>query len=152
MVGLFFFILDAIIKLWKLSNRNFPRNLISPVKYERLIPSHQRSFKSSNVFHINSISPNIDGLTFLSADDLKISHWQIENSKYSLNLVDMKPSQIEDLQEVITTASFHPQCTHKFLFASSRGIVRICDTRLSSICDNSGGKFSLMFIFDSNFN
>jgi serine/threonine-protein phosphatase 2A regulatory subunit B len=38
-----------------------------------------------------------DGETFISADDLRINLWNLEISNQSFNIVDVKPSNMEDL-------------------------------------------------------
>ncbi len=46
-----------------------------------------------------------DEETFLSADDLRVNVWNLAMSDQSFNIVDMKPSNMEELTEVITYAS-----------------------------------------------
>jgi serine/threonine-protein phosphatase 2A regulatory subunit B len=41
---------------------------------------------------------------FLSADDLRVNLWNIENNKESFMIVDIKPPNMEELTEVITGA------------------------------------------------
>lgn len=38
-----------------------------------------------------------DGETFMSADDLRINLWNMEIGNRCFNIVDMKPSDMEDL-------------------------------------------------------
>lgn len=38
-----------------------------------------------------------DGETFISADDLRINLWNFEISDQCFNIIDMKPSNMEDL-------------------------------------------------------
>lgn len=38
-----------------------------------------------------------DGETFISADDLRINLWNLEISSQSFNIVDVKPTNMEDL-------------------------------------------------------
>jgi hypothetical protein len=38
-----------------------------------------------------------DGETFVSADDLRINLWNLEISNQSFNIVDVKPTNMEDL-------------------------------------------------------
>lgn len=38
-----------------------------------------------------------DGETFISADDLRINLWNLEISNQCFNIIDMKPSNMEDL-------------------------------------------------------
>ena len=55
-------------------------------------------------YHINSVGVNSDGATFLSADDLRVNLWSLENAKLAFNIVDIKPPTLEELTEVITVA------------------------------------------------
>lgn len=58
----------------------------------------------------------------------------------SYNIVNIKPNNIEDLQEVITHVKFHPNNSHLFAYSSSKGYFNICDLRkntdVSSTCLN----------------
>jgi serine/threonine-protein phosphatase 2A regulatory subunit B len=45
---------------------------------------------SVNFFHS-------DGETFISADDLRINLWNLEISNQSFNIIDVKPTNMEDL-------------------------------------------------------
>ena len=38
-----------------------------------------------------------DGETFISADDLRINLWNFEISSQSFNIIDVKPTNMEDL-------------------------------------------------------
>lgn len=38
-----------------------------------------------------------DGETFVSGDDLRINLWNLEISDQCFNIIDMKPSNLEDL-------------------------------------------------------
>jgi hypothetical protein len=49
--------------------------------------------------------------------------------------VDIKPPTLEELTEVITSAEFHPSHCHLFIYASSRGTVKLGDMRASALCD-----------------
>lgn len=51
------------------------------------------------------------------------------------DIVDIKPTNMEDLTEVITAAEFHPQHCHLFVYSSSKGTLRLCDMRASALCD-----------------
>jgi serine/threonine-protein phosphatase 2A regulatory subunit B len=52
-----------------------------------------------------SLSPG--GENFLSADDLRVNLWSLENSLLAFNIVDLKPQNIEELAEVITHVEYH---------------------------------------------
>ncbi|XP_068636692.1 serine/threonine protein phosphatase 2A 55 kDa regulatory subunit B beta isoform-like isoform X2 [Aristolochia californica] len=95
----------------------------------------RRVYAQAHDFNINSISNNSDGETYISADDLRINLWNLEVSDQCFNIVDMKPSNMEDLTEVITSAEFHPLCCNLLAYGSSRGFVRLVDMRKSALCD-----------------
>ncbi len=60
----------------------------------------KRVYANAHTYHINSISVNSDQQTFLSADDLRINLWSLEVTDQSFNIVDIKPTNMEDLTEV----------------------------------------------------
>nr|CAB3450379.1 unnamed protein product [Digitaria exilis] len=97
----------------------------------------RRVFDRAHEFNINSISNNCDGETFVSADDLRINLWHLEVTSQCFNIVDMKPKDMEDLVEVITTAEFHPSSCSLLAYGSSRGLLRLVDLRRSALCDKS---------------
>ena len=84
----------------------------------------RRVYSDAHAYHINSITTCSDNETFISADDLRINLWNFEVSNVSFNIVDMKPPDMEDLTEVITSAEFHPFHCHQFIYSSSKGAVR----------------------------
>ncbi|CAK9174507.1 unnamed protein product [Ilex paraguariensis] len=77
-----------------------------------------------------------DGETFISADDLRINLWNLEISNQSFNIVDVKPANMEDLTEVITSAEFHPTHCNMLAYSSSKGSIRLIDLRQSALCDS----------------
>ena len=42
---------------------------------------------------------------------------------------------MEELTEVITSAQFHPQHCNIIMYSSSRGSIKLGDTRKSALCD-----------------
>jgi serine/threonine-protein phosphatase 2A regulatory subunit B len=60
----------------------------------------KKVYANAHTYHINSISVNSDQATFLSADDLRINLWNLDITEQSFNIVDIKPSNMEDLTEV----------------------------------------------------
>lgn len=99
-------------------------------------------FSNAHSYHINSLSTCADGETFLSADDLRINVWSLNvpDTSYSKILIllvqligedilDIKPSQLEFITEVITTAEYHPFNSYEFLYATSKGLINLIDTR-----------------------
>ncbi|XP_010267023.1 PREDICTED: serine/threonine protein phosphatase 2A 55 kDa regulatory subunit B beta isoform-like isoform X2 [Nelumbo nucifera] len=101
-----------------------------------LVAKCRRIYAHAHDYHINSISNNSDGETFISADDLRINLWNLEISNQSFNIVDVKPANMEDLTEVITSAEFHPTHCNMLAYSSSKGSIRLIDLRQSALCDN----------------
>jgi serine/threonine-protein phosphatase 2A regulatory subunit B len=137
---------DKLIKLWKVENRKekkyescrkllqrgklvMPRSKVVNEGYE----SKCRSlFKNGHEYHINSICLSPDGEHFLSADDLRVNLWNIEDNTTVYNLLDMKPKKIEELEEVITHCEFHPKNPSLFVYTTTKGFLHVCDIRESS--------------------
>jgi serine/threonine-protein phosphatase 2A regulatory subunit B len=95
----------------------------------------RRVYANAHAYHINSVSNNSDCETYISADDLRINLWNLEVSDQSFNIVDIKPVNMEDLTEVITSAEFHPTHCNMLAYSSSKGSIRLIDMRQSALCD-----------------
>ncbi|XP_010263768.1 PREDICTED: serine/threonine protein phosphatase 2A 55 kDa regulatory subunit B beta isoform-like isoform X3 [Nelumbo nucifera] len=106
-----------------------------------LLPRCRRVYAHAHDYHINSISNNSDGETFISADDLRINLWNLEICNQSFNIVDVKPVNMEDLTEVITSAEFHPTHCNTLAYSSSKGTIRLIDMRQSALCDTHAKLF-----------
>lgn len=150
---------DKTIKLWKTYDKNsrtvletnlvkslLPSDIDSTDKLKLPITSNKESssstttslkktYSNAHAYHINSIAMNADHETFLSADDLRINLWNIEISDSSFNIVDIKPVNMEELTEVITAAETHPNNNSMFMYASSKGQIKLCDMRDQALCD-----------------
>ncbi|KAG0556649.1 hypothetical protein M758_11G067800 [Ceratodon purpureus] len=100
-----------------------------------LVARCRRVYANAHAYHINSISSNSDCETYISADDLRINLWNLEVSDQSFNIVDIKPTNMEDLTEVITSAEFHPTQCNMLAYSSSKGSIRLIDMRQSALCD-----------------
>ncbi|KAF3923172.1 hypothetical protein ABW20_dc0108894 [Dactylellina cionopaga] len=130
---------------------NFPNSQFSSVDALRLprLTHHdtvvaavpRRTYANAHAYHINSISVNSDGETFISSDDLRINLWNLNIQDQSFNIVDIKPANMEELTEVITAAEFHPQSCNWFMYASSKGTIKLADMRDSALCDNHAKLF-----------
>ncbi|CAE7940700.1 phr2aB, partial [Symbiodinium sp. KB8] len=121
-----------------------------------------RVFANGHAYHINSIGVNCDGETYLSADDLRINIWSLEDAKCCFSeytralchgcvafiillfpcaspllpdIVDLKPENMEDLTEVITAAELHPNHCNVFMYSTSKGTIKVGDMRKSALCD-----------------
>ncbi|XP_021774205.1 serine/threonine protein phosphatase 2A 55 kDa regulatory subunit B beta isoform-like isoform X2 [Chenopodium quinoa] len=131
-----------------LNNESFPPGGISSLRLPvvtsnetSLVARCRRVYAHAHDYHINSISNNSDGETFISADDLRINLWNLEISNQSFNIVDVKPQNMEDLTEVITSAEFHPSHCNTLAYSSSKGSIRLIDLRQSALCDSHAKLF-----------
>uniref|UniRef100_A0A7N0TM37 Serine/threonine-protein phosphatase 2A 55 kDa regulatory subunit B n=1 Tax=Kalanchoe fedtschenkoi TaxID=63787 RepID=A0A7N0TM37_KALFE len=128
---------------------SFQSDGICYLRLPKVITSHdtsplakcRRIYAHAHDYHINSISNNSDGETFISADDLRINLWNLEISNQSFNIVDVKPANMEDLTEVITSAEFHPTHCNMLAYSSSKGLIRLIDLRQSALCDSHSKLF-----------
>ncbi|CAO1617772.1 unnamed protein product [Sympodiomycopsis kandeliae] len=101
----------------------------------------RKIYANAHAYHINSISVNSDGETYISADDLRINLWNLNISDQSFNIVDIKPVNMEELTEVITSAEFHPINCNNFVYSSSKGTIKLADMRDSALCDHHAKHF-----------
>lgn len=153
---------DKTIKFWKIyekkikqvSTFNADKNNTSRVKSSKdlVIPNidtretviaatPRRIYANAHAYHINSISLNSDGETYISSDDLRINLWNLAISDQSFNIVDIKPANMEELTEVITSAEFHPRHCNLFMYSSSKGTVKLADMRAAALCDRDAKVF-----------
>lgn len=102
---------------------------------DAVVAVRRHSYQSAHAYHINSIDPNSDGETFLSADDLRVNWWNYEYPASCFNILDTKPSSMEELTEVITVARFHPSDCNMLLYGSSKGVIKVGDTRSAALLD-----------------
>ncbi|KAI9029663.1 protein phosphatase PP2A regulatory subunit B [Phycomyces nitens] len=148
---------DKTIKLWKVFEKSLRVVSESPVGPGITQPSlrvpklthrdtivaavPRKVYANAHAYHINSISTNSDGETYLSADDLRINLWNMDISDQSFNIVDIKPANMEELTEVITAAEFHPLQCNVFMYSSSKGSIKLSDMRQSALCDQHAKVF-----------
>lgn len=93
-----------------------------------------RSFQDKHIeFSIHSISINSDGETFLSADDLNIFLWNLEQTE-ALKIVNLTPENMDDLSDSIVCTKFHPVNCNLISCGMSSGEVRISDLRETLRC------------------
>ncbi|ORE08639.1 protein phosphatase 2A regulatory subunit PR55 [Rhizopus microsporus var. microsporus] len=146
---------DKTIKLWKVYERSLrvisestmitekPKLSLPKMSYQDTIVAAipRRIYANAHAYHINSISVNSDSETYISADDLRINLWNLDISDQSFNIVDIKPANMEELTEVITSAEFHPQHCNLFIYSSSKGTIKLADMRESALCDQNAKVF-----------
>eukprot|EP00347_Sterkiella_histriomuscorum_P001605 403371389 len=89
----------------------------------------KNQYINGHQFHIHSVSQSFDSEYLLSADDITINLWNIEDHTKSYNIINIKPNNIEDLQEIITHVQFHPTNSQLFAYSSSKGYFNLCDLR-----------------------
>ena len=149
---------DKTIKLWKITNKaakkseKFPtrtgltqQNLKMPklkTLEQNLYPSLKRSFPSLHNYHIHSLSMNPNGTHFISSDDLSVLLWDLEELKVSHGLINIKPPSLNELTEVITSAVFNHVNESLFAVGTSKGILKLFDTRESARFANNGVFFA----------
>ncbi|GJJ11306.1 hypothetical protein Clacol_005538 [Clathrus columnatus] len=151
---------DKTIKLWKVfektirvvsenhlnTSRSYSSNgylrLPTVVRQDDIVAAVPRKvYSNAHAYHINSISINSDGETYISADDLRVNLWNLNISDQSFNIVDIKPVNMEELTEVITAAEFHPMHCNLFMFSSSKGTIKLADMRDSALCDQHAKQY-----------
>ena len=145
---------DKTIKLWRVYERSEgtrqryncdKRGRLNPVisdtkhlKIPRIVNARKNavsqykrefSYGQNYHIHINSLSLSCDGDNFLSADDLRVNLWNIDRPLDIFNVVDIKPPKMDQLNEVITSALFHPKRADLFLYTTSKGFANLCDFR-----------------------
>jgi len=121
-----------LLKMWeKSSDSQGPEVNVRPKKV----------FEGAHSYNINSISFNSDGETFISTDDLRVNLWNVGITNEAFGIVDIKPSNMDELSEVITCSDFHPKSCNIFVYATSKGVVRMGDLRSSALCDKYAKEF-----------
>ncbi|PRQ76732.1 WD40-repeat-containing domain protein [Rhodotorula toruloides] len=145
---------DKTIKLWKVFEKSLkvvaenndgqtPFLRLPRMTYHDTIVAAvpRKVYANAHAYHINSISMNSDGETYMSADDLRINLWNLNISDQSFNILDIKPVNMEELTEVITAAEFHPVSCNLFGYSSSKGTVKLADMREQALCDKHAKMF-----------
>jgi len=59
----------------------------------------------------------------------------LEISSEGFTVVDAKPENMNELNEVITSCEFHPIDCNYFIYSTSKGIVNMSDMRIRALCD-----------------
>eukprot|EP01132_Coremiostelium_polycephalum_P003338 gene3338-4184_t len=122
-------------------NHKIPRLTTTKESVIQIASTPRKVYQNAHAYHINSISLNSDGETYISSDDLRIHLWNLNINTECFNVVDIKPTNMEDLTEVITSAEFHPISCNIFMYSSSKGTIKLGDLRSSALCDNHAKVF-----------
>jgi len=141
---------DRCIKLWKIFEKPLLKPLMVPhdrslangtesIRIPRLNTSEiltaaipRRTYTAAHTYHINSLTMSSDKEHFISADDLRINLWNIETSSHTFCIADIKPENMENLDQVIKHVEFHPVHCNIFSYGTSRGELLLADLRASS--------------------
>jgi len=137
---------DKTIKLWKMyekrPSKDLNNNTAEKPPASTIEVAQRKVFANAHTYNINSISLCPDGQLFLSADDLRINMWNLENGGECFTIIDCKPPNMNELNEVITSVEFHPTESHSFVHASSKGVVKMADMRSQALCDRTVRTFA----------
>jgi len=139
---------DKTIKLWKmhekrqrkinLSLREFAvnsNNNANDNEPAAVTMTQRKVYANAHAYNINSISLCSDGELFISGDDLRVNLWHLENSGEAFTVLDTKPTNMAELNEVITGTEFHPKECSNWIWSSSKGFVYMADMRKKALCD-----------------
>mmetsp|Transcript_28213 Transcript_28213/g.31338 ORF Transcript_28213/g.31338 Transcript_28213/m.31338 type:complete len:395 (-) Transcript_28213:126-1310(-) len=127
---------DKTIKLFKMVERGRSAGGEGEESYPDVQVTNKQTFEGAHTYNINSIAFNSDGETWISADDLRINLWNVNIANEAFSIVDIKPENMDDLTEVITSAAFHPLRCNVLVYATSKGAIRLGDMRDHALCDN----------------
>lgn len=132
--------IDKSIKSWKI----YPQPSDSGQTF-----SGKQSFSLDGVHDctINSLSINPNGQNFISSDDLNLYLWDLNETQQVIHIVNHKQT-VSEINEVITSAKFHPVNSSEFLWTSTNGTIRIGDLRTKLIMDKPVNAFK----YNSNSN
>ena len=140
---------DKTIKMWKVSDKKLKKPIfLNKTEKDTKLPQMQttetgymptllKSYPQLHSYHINSLSLCCNGENFLSADDLRVNLWTLDRINESFNVIDLKPDNLEEISEVITSAKFHPTQSHIFMYSTSKGVIKVGDLRKSALCEKS---------------
>ncbi|EZA59324.1 Protein phosphatase PP2A 55 kDa regulatory subunit [Ooceraea biroi] len=123
---------DKTIKLWKVSERD-------------------KRVEGYNTKEENGAIRDPACITALRVPTIKPMELMVEASPRRIfanahtyhinNIVDIKPTNMEELTEVITAAEFHPAECNVLVYSSSKGTIRLCDMRSAALCDQHSKLF-----------
>jgi len=127
---------EKTIKLFKM----WERGTMGDNNFE-VVVKPKKVFEGAHAYNINSVSFNSDGETFISTDDLRINLWNLGITIEAFGIVDIKPENMDELTEVITSSAFHPKSCNLIIYATSKGVIRMGDLRNSALCDRYAKEF-----------
>uniref|UniRef100_A0A8C1XB90 Serine/threonine-protein phosphatase 2A 55 kDa regulatory subunit B n=1 Tax=Cyprinus carpio TaxID=7962 RepID=A0A8C1XB90_CYPCA len=124
---------DKTIKLWKISERDK-----RPEGYNL----KEEDGRYRDAATITTLRVSHARLSTLNTQEHKTRYVTLDHKPIiRVNIVDIKPANMEELTEVITAAEFHPHQCNTFVYSSSKGTIRLCDMRASALCDKHSKLF-----------
>lgn len=82
---------------------------------------------------IQALSMSADGETFMSVEDLQVFWWHLEatDTTKATCIADLRPPSgaLDEVEELVTAASFHPTHSSLFMLSRSSGVLNIGDLR-----------------------
>lgn len=141
------------MKIWKICERKIKKMIKGSGKSIQckmpklqtvdsgIMPKLRKVYPSLHNYQINSMNISNNEEFILSSDDLQVNLWSIERSNISFIAVDLKPHNLQEIDEVITCSRLHPLQDSIFSFGTSKGIVKVADMRVSGVCDHTAITF-----------
>ena len=143
---------DKTIKLWKLSDKVIKKSSKTNKKVENnsdivmprlremesgYVPILKRAFSPLHEYNINSLAVLANKDNLVSSDDLRINLWDYQNTASNAFMIyDLKPNQMEEISEIITSTKAHPTNDSIISFSTSKGNVKLIDMRKKAINDD----------------
>ncbi|CAD2216267.1 hypothetical protein ADEAN_000372800 [Angomonas deanei] len=82
---------------------------------------------------IQALSMSADNETFMSVEDLQVFWWHLESNDptKATCIADLRPPSgaLDEVEELVTAASFHPTHSSLFMLSRSSGVLNIGDLR-----------------------
>ncbi|KAG8141335.1 putative Serine-threonine-protein [Naja naja] len=119
---------DKTIKLWKISERDK-----RPEGYN--LKEEDGRYRDPTT--VTTLRPRKYGSVYVCTEVHLLPFFLY----VKIDIVDIKPANMEELTEVITAAEFHPNSCNTFVYSSSKGTIRLCDMRASALCDRHSKLF-----------
>ncbi|ORC88314.1 uncharacterized protein TM35_000171860 [Trypanosoma theileri] len=114
-----------------------------------------RVFSGCHMSPVQDLSVCADGESFLSVDDLQVFWWNMECEDTSKGtcIADYRPlsGRMDEVEELVTSAAFHPTHSSLFLVSLSSGLLGIGDLRDSASGAARKYSSSVRINEDSNF-
>ena len=87
----------------------------------------------------------------ISVTKVSVSLTAIYNPRNSyfcwIDIVDIKPVNMEELTEVITATEFHPTQCNLFMYSSSKSNIKLADMRDSALCDRHAKCIDAFYVY-----